>query len=105
MPPKFVRRLSECDDPEGIYLTNYETIRDGKMDPAAFTVASLDEASCLRGFGGSKTFREFMRLFTGDGGPCNDDRADGKTVPYRFVATATPSPNDYIELLAYADFL
>lgn len=104
-PPKFVRRLCECEDPEGIYMTNYETIRDGKMDPAQFMVASLDEASCLRGFGGSKTFREFMRLFTGDGGPCNEDRQDGKTVPYRFVATATPSPNDYIELLAYADFL
>lgn len=103
--PKFVRRIEECEDPAGIYLTNYETIRDGKLDPAAFTVASLDEAAVLRGFGGSKTFREFMRLFTGDGGPCNDDRADGKTVPFRFVATATPSPNDYIELLAYADFL
>ncbi len=25
--------------------------------------------------------------------------------PYRFVATATPSPNDYIELLSYAAFL
>lgn len=104
-PPKFIRRIEECEDPEGIYMTNYETIRDGKLDPAAFMVASLDEASCLRGFGGSKTFREFMRLFTGDGGPCNEDRHDGKTVPYRFVATATPSPNDYIELLAYADFL
>ena len=103
--PKFIRSLDECDDPDGIYLTNYETIRDGKLDPAEFTTATLDEASILRGFGGSKTFREFMRLFTGDGGPVNDDRADGKTVPYRFVATATPSPNDYIELLAYADFL
>ena len=103
--PKFIRRIEECEDPKGMYLTNYETIRDGKLDPAAFTVASLDEAAVLRGFGGSKTFREFMRLFTGDGGPCNDDRADGKTVPYRFVATATPSPNDFIELLAYADFL
>jgi DNA modification methylase len=103
--PVFIRRIEEATDPSGIYLTNYETIRDGKMDPASFSVASLDEASILRGFGGSKTFREFMRLFTGDGGPCNDDRADGKTVKYRFVATATPSPNDYIELLAYADFL
>jgi hypothetical protein len=104
-PPKFIRRIEEADDPDGIYMTNYETIRDGKMDPAEFKVASLDEASVLRGFGGSKTFREFMRLFTGDGGPCNDDRADGKSVEYRYVATATPSPNEYIELLAYADFL
>ncbi|HWB59466.1 MAG TPA: DNA methyltransferase, partial [Chthoniobacteraceae bacterium] len=102
--PVFVRRIEECGD-EGIYLTNYETIRDGKLDPAEFSVASLDEASILRGLGGTKTFRECMRLFTGDAGPCGVDRADGRSVPYRFVATATPSPNEYIELLAYAEFL
>ncbi len=101
--PKFVRRIEECGD-TGIYLTNYETIRDGKMDPRLFNVASLDEASVLRGFGGSKTFREFMRLFTGDAGPLGNRRGT-ECVPYRFVATATPSPNNYIELLAYADFL
>jgi hypothetical protein len=55
-------------------------------------VVSLDEAAILRGFGGVKTFREFMALYEG-------------TASYRFVATATPSPNDYIELLAYAAFL
>lgn len=85
-----------------IFLTNYETVRDGKLDPRLFAATSLDEASCLRGFGGSKTFREFMKLFAGD------DRESGtKTegVRYRFVATATPSPNDYIELLAYAAYL
>ena len=65
---------------------------------------SLDEASILRGFGGSKTFREFMKLFTGDAGPMGNRRGIAQ-VPYRFVATATPSPNEYIELLAYADFL
>lgn len=103
---KFVRRIEECDDPDGIYLTNYETVRDGKLDPRLFTVASLDEAACLRGFGGTKTFREFMALFAGD------DRRDslstrvrGRAVAYRFVATATPSPNDYVELLAYSAFL
>lgn len=101
---KFIRRIEEATDPEGIYLTNYETIRDGKLDPQLFTVASLDEASCLRGFGGTKTFREFMRLFTGDGGPSASRRGEDR-VRYRFVATATPSPNDYIELLAYAAFL
>jgi hypothetical protein len=101
--PKFIRRVEEAGE-TGIYLTNYETIRDGKMDPRLFQVASLDEASVLRGFGGSKTFREFMRLFTGDAGPLGDRRGTD-CVPYRFVATATPSPNDYIELLAYADFL
>jgi len=104
VPPKFVRHIDDCA-PTGIYLTNYETIRDGKMDPCEFTVASLDEASILRGFGGSKTFRMFMRLFTGDGGPSGIHRTDGKSVKYRFVATATPSPNEYIELLAYSEFL
>lgn len=101
--PKFIRRIEEAET-DGIYLTNYETIRDGKMDPAHFVVASLDEASILRGFGGSKTFREFMKLFTGDAGPLGSRRGEAQ-VKYRFVATATPSPNDFIELLAYADFL
>jgi DNA modification methylase len=103
-PIKFIRRVEEAEDPQGIYLTNYETIRDGKMDPREFTVASLDEASCLRGFGGTKTFREFMRLFAGDGKRLNE-RIRSNGVPYRFVATATPSPNDFIELLAYAAYL
>lgn len=101
---KFIRRISEADDPSGIYLTNYETIRDGKMDPREFSVSSLDEASVLRGFGGTKTFREFMRLFAGDGKSLNE-RVRSSGVRYRYVATATPSPNDYIELLAYAAYL
>lgn len=101
--PKFIRSIEEAGE-TGIYITNYETVRDGKLDPRLFSVASLDEASILRGLGGSKTFREFMRLFTGDEG-VNGNRRGTETVPYRFVATATPSPNDYIELLAYADFL
>jgi len=103
-PPKFIRRIEEASD-SGIYLTNYETIRDGKMDPADFIAISLDEAAVLRGFGGSKTFRELMLKCTGDGGPTGRSRGDDRSVKYRFVATATPSPNEYIELLAYAEFL
>ena len=102
--PKFIRRIEEAEE-TGIYITNYETVRDGKLDPAEFIAVTLDEAAILRGFGGSKTFREFMLLCTGDGGPTGRSRGDGKVVKYRFVATATPSPNEYIELLAYADFL
>lgn len=102
-PPTFIRRIEEADE-TGIYLTNYETIRDGKIDPRLFNAASLDEASCLRGFGGTKTFREFMALFAGDR-KTMDKRTLGASVQYRFVATATPSPNEYIELLAYAAFL
>lgn len=88
---RFIRRIEEADAP-GLYMTNYETVRDGKLDPRAFQAISLDEAGILRGFGGTKTFRAFMTLFEGTG-------------TYRFVATATPSPNEYIELLAYAGFL
>jgi len=113
-PPLFVRTLAEVEafehetlatDTNRIFLTNYESVRDGKLDPADFQIVCLDEASILRGFGGTKTFREMMRLCTGDGGPTGRHRTDGKRVPHRFVATATPAPNDYIELLAYAEFL
>ena len=92
----FIRATAEAAA-DGLYLTNYESVRDGRVDPAAFAVVSLDEAACLRGFGGTKTFREFMRLFDADAG--------AGRVPYRFVATATPSPNETIEILAYAAFL
>lgn len=101
--PKFIRSIEEADA-TGIYLTNYETVRDGKLDPAHFVCVSLDECGVMRGGGSSKTFREFMRLFTGDAG-CMGERRNAERVKYRFVATATPSPNDYIELLVYADFL
>ncbi|HEY1772459.1 MAG TPA: DNA methyltransferase [Gammaproteobacteria bacterium] len=107
-PPRFVRTTEEFTQP-GIYLTNYESVREGKIDIQALIskgliFVSLDEASILRGFGGTKTFREFMAVVAGD------DRRQGaaiKTdgVKYRFVATATPAPNEYIELLAYAAFL
>ncbi|NMG39834.1 DNA methylase N-4 [Chelativorans sp. ZYF759] len=106
---KFIRSALELEpanaaggDQVVIHLTNYETVRDGKLDPSIFTAASLDEAACLRGFGGSKTFREFMAKFAGD------DRKAGvkrEGVKYRFVATAIPDPNEFIELLAYAAFL
>lgn len=86
--PEFIR--STADAGEGISLTNYESVRDGKVDPSAFTWASLDEASCLRSFG-SKTFQTFLPLFD--------------KVPYRHVATATPSPNRFKELIHYAGFL
>lgn len=86
----FIRSIEQAGD-AGLYMTNYEPVRDGKLDPRHFTATSLDEASCLRGFGGSKTFREFMKLFDG--------------VRFKFVATATPSPNEFIELLAYSAFL
>lgn len=85
----FIRTNAEIDGP-GFYLTNYESVRDGKLDPNLFDAVSLDEASVLRSFG-SKTYQTFLTLF---------DR-----VPFKFVATATPSPNRYKELIHYAGFL
>lgn len=120
IPVRFIRRIEEANnsmlpgEPQpSIFLTNYETVRDGKLCPRDFTVISLDEASILRGFGGTKTFRELMRTFAGDPArlPGSSARAEARWqtgtagVAYRFVATATPSPNEYIELLSYAAYL
>jgi hypothetical protein len=40
---KFVRRDCELDG-DGFYITNYESVRDGKLDPNQFDAVSLDEA-------------------------------------------------------------
>ena len=90
-PPRFIRSHVDATEP-GMYMTNYESVREGKLDPTGFDAVSLDEAAILRGFGGTKTFRQLMAKYEG-------------SAAYRFVATATPSPNDYIELLSYAAFL
>ncbi len=108
--PRFIRTTEEAltakhlSDAPNVFLTNYESVRDGKLDPRLFEIVSLDEASCLRGFGGTKTFREFMGLLAGDAKTFTS-RTRSQGTRFRFVATATPSPNDYIELLAYAAFL
>ena len=90
VPLTFIKSNAEIGE-DGIYVTNYESVREGKITPSKFIAASLDECDVLAGFGGVKTFREFMREFD--------------AVKYRFVATATPDPNEYIELLAFAAFL
>lgn len=89
--PIYVRNMQEVYAAgKSILLTNYERVRDGDIDPAYFTAVSLDEASVLRSFG-SKTYQTFLDKFKG--------------VPYKLVATATPSPNRYKELIHYAGYL
>lgn len=89
--PPYVRNMAEIKAAKAkIMLTNYERVRDGDIEPTYFTAVSLDEASCLRDFG-SKTYQTFLDKFKG--------------VPYKLVATATPSPNKYKELIHYAGFL
>jgi DNA modification methylase len=88
---RYVKTQAEVEDAEErILITNYERVRDGDIRPEYFTAASLDEASVLRSYG-SKTYQEFLDKF--------------QTVKYRFVATATPSPNKFKELIHYAGFL
>lgn len=89
--PVYCRSMEEvesCDS--SIVLTNYERVRDGDIRPDYFVATSLDEASVLRSFG-SKTYQTFLDKF--------------KNVPYKLVATATPSPNKYKELIHYAGYL
>ncbi len=91
VPPVYVRNMWEVNAcKHSIMLTNYERVRDGDIEPRYFTGVCLDEASVLRG-DNTKTYHTFMKKFEG--------------VQYKVVATATPSPNDYIEILQYASFL
>lgn len=75
-------------------LTNYERVRDGNITAdfirAHVAGVTLDEGDVLRNLG-SKTYDVFSRIFA--------------PVEYRFVATATPDPNGYLELVNYAVFL
>lgn len=87
--PAYITDESQAVE-NGIYLTNYERVRDGNVDPKGFLCAVLDEAAVLRSFG-SKTYQTFLPLFQG--------------IKYKMVATATPSPNRLKELIHYAGFL
>lgn len=73
-----------------IYVTNYERVRMGDIDPSKFGGVSFDEASILRSLK-TETTNYVLEYF--------------RQIPYRFVATATPTPNDFIEILNYADYL
>ena len=90
--PQYVTcRQEVLDAPDGaVLLTNYERVREGDIEPLDFTACCLDEASVLRSFG-SKTYQSFLDKFRG--------------VRFKLVATATPDPNRYKELIHYAGFL
>lgn len=89
--PEYIRNMRDATaSSRDILITNYERVRDGNIDPQKFTATSLDEASVLRSFG-SKTYQTFLDKFKG--------------VKYKMVATATPSPNRYKELIHYAGYL
>lgn len=76
-----VKQSRDGSIPARITVTNYERLHH--FDPAEFTGVVADESSILKNFDGKtrKSVTDFL----------------GK-VPYRLLCTATPAPNDFMEL-------
>lgn len=72
----------------GITVTNYEML--DAFDPAAFAGVVLDESSILKAFMGATKIK-LLNAFN--------------RIPYRLACTATPAPNDHMELGNHAEFL
>lgn len=72
----------------GIMVTNYERLP--KLDPDTFGGVVLDESSILKSFAGM-TRNRLQDAF--------------RDTPFKLAATATPSPNDHMELGNHAEFL
>lgn len=84
-PARVIRDQSEVG--EGINICNYDRLH--LIEPDAFAVVTLDEASILKSFTG-KTTRALIAAFDSH--------------QWRVPATATPAPNDHMELGNYAEF-
>jgi hypothetical protein len=86
---KYVRSESQAGA-TGIYISNYEMFLTGAFDPSQWDAVVLDEASILKNFSG-KTKKALISAF--------------KNTPMKLECTATPSPNEVVELTYHADFL
>lgn len=73
---------------DAINLANYERLH--LFDPAAFGGVVLDESSIVKSFTGVTT-RKLMSAFA--------------ATPFRLCCTATPAPNDHMELGQHSQFL
>jgi hypothetical protein len=73
---------------EGIYITNYEQL--DKVDCSFFSGIVLDESSILKNFEGA-----YRNLIIDN----------FQNTPYKLACTATPSPNDPMELGNHSEFL
>ncbi len=71
-----------------IYISNYEQLEN--IDCSEFAGIVLDESSIIKNFDG-KTRDLIIELF--------------RDTPYKLACTATPSPNDVMELGNHAEFL
>lgn len=89
---KFGFAVTSCEDRRdvraGINITNYDRL--DKFDPSVFGAVGLDEASILKNFMGM-TKRQLEEAFA--------------NTPYKLAATATPAPNDWMEILNIAQWL
>lgn len=72
----------------GLNVTNYERLNH--FSPDQFSVVVLDESSILKSFSG-KTRQEIQ--------------AFSERIMYRLACTATPAPNDYMELGNHSEYL
>lgn len=79
---------SEEDVIQGINITNYEKVQ--KFDTNQFNCIILDESSILKSYNGKTTLDLIDRF---------------KHIPYKLCCTATPAPNDYIEIGQTVEFL
>jgi len=82
------RSQAEADAGPAITITNYEMLEH--VDPARYVGVVLDESSCLKAYMGA-TKRRLVEAFA--------------MTPYRLCCTATPAPNDHMELGNHAAFL
>lgn len=92
---QYVRSDDEIISATTNYLiTNYERVRDGNITADCLNEhisgLTLDEGAILGNLG-TKTQQNFSAMM--------------KDMRYRWVATATPAPNDYRQLIYFADFL
>lgn len=79
---------TQSDVRDGINITNYEMMQH--FNSEEFVCIVLDESSILKSFMG-KTKRALIEQFY--------------STPYKMACTATPAPNDIMEILNHAEFL
>lgn len=86
VPVTICRRRSDVSN--GVNITNYEML--DHFDPDVFSGVVLDESSVLKD-ATSATRKMLTEKF--------------RNTPYKLCCTATPSPNDFMELGTHSDFL
>ena len=87
----YVRSQFEVDKVikhKSIYITSYEMLDN--FEPSRFGAVVLDESSILKSLDGV-TRRKLIETF--------------QDTPYRLCCTATPAPNDIVELGNHSEFL